>query len=35
VRDFLSFLAGEGTTDVRATFVDVYAQWALQGAPTP
>ncbi|MDZ7708094.1 MAG: tetratricopeptide repeat protein [Trueperaceae bacterium] len=35
VRDFLAFLAAEQTSEVRATFVDVYAQWALDGAPTP
>lgn len=33
VRDFLAFLVREGVSDVRLTFVDAYAQWALDGAP--
>jgi tetratricopeptide (TPR) repeat protein len=33
VRDFLAFLVREGLSDVRLTFVDAYAQWALDGAP--
>lgn len=35
VRDFLRFLADEGVADVSLTFVDAYAQWLMDGAPTP
>jgi hypothetical protein len=35
VRDFLAFLVGDGVAEARLTFVDAYAQWALDGAPTP
>ena len=40
VRDFLSFLLeqqsvqSEGEGDLSVSFVDAYAQWALEGAPT-
>ncbi len=33
VRDFLAFLAADGVHDARLTFVDAYAQWAVDGAP--
>jgi hypothetical protein len=32
VRDFLAFLVREGVASTRLTFVDGYAQWALEGA---
>ncbi len=36
LRDFLSFvIAEEGFSESALTFVDAYAQWALEGAPTP
>ena len=41
VRDFLTFLLeqqsvqGEQEGDLSVSFVDAYAQWALEGAPTP
>jgi tetratricopeptide (TPR) repeat protein len=34
IRDFLSFILISGTEDSTFSFVDGYAQWALQGAPT-
>jgi tetratricopeptide (TPR) repeat protein len=34
VRDFLSFLVEDGLAEARLTFVDAYAQWALDGAPS-
>lgn len=34
IRDFLGFLILSGTEDSTFSFVDGYAQWALQGAPT-
>lgn len=34
VRDFLAYLAASGARDSRFVFVDGYAQWALDGAPT-
>lgn len=33
IMDFLAFLADEGVRDAQLTFVDAYAQWALDGAP--
>jgi tetratricopeptide (TPR) repeat protein len=33
VRDFLVFLLDQNTRDVTFTFVEAYAQWALDGAP--
>ena len=33
VRTFLAWLADAEADDVRLTFVDAYAQWALDGAP--
>jgi hypothetical protein len=35
VRDFLAFLVADGVGEARLTFVDAYAQWALEGAPAP
>ena len=42
VRDFLTFLLGQGSAQgeqggdaLNVSFVDAYAQWALEGAPTP
>lgn len=36
VRDFLAFLLAQpGLANSSFTFVDIYAQWALDGAPTP
>jgi tetratricopeptide (TPR) repeat protein len=34
VRDFLGFVLNTGTADSVFSFVDGYAQWALDGAPT-
>jgi tetratricopeptide (TPR) repeat protein len=34
VTDFLDFLLASGTRDANFSFVDAYAQWALDGAPT-
>jgi tetratricopeptide (TPR) repeat protein len=34
VEDFLDFLLASGTRDANFSFVDAYAQWALDGAPT-
>lgn len=34
VRNFLEFLLQQDTNDVSMTFVDAYAQWALDGAPS-
>lgn len=34
VRAFLAYLAAQDVSDTRLTFVDAYAQWALEGAPT-
>ncbi|MBX3141990.1 MAG: tetratricopeptide repeat protein [Trueperaceae bacterium] len=33
VRDYLAYLLASDLTDYRFTFVDGYAQWALDGAP--
>lgn len=33
IADFLDFLVREGVAQARLTFVDAYAQWALDGAP--
>lgn len=33
VTDFLAYLAAEGVERAQLTFVDAYAQWALDGAP--
>ena len=33
VEDFVSYLLAQGTGDSDFTFVDAYAQWALDGAP--
>lgn len=36
VRDFLTFLlAQQSEGELSVSFVDAYAQWALEGAPTP
>ncbi len=36
IRDFLAFLLEQqGDEDLSVSFVDAYAQWALEGAPTP
>ena len=37
IRDFLTFLLAQpnGEGEFRVNFVDAYAQWALEGAPTP
>ena len=37
IRDFLTFLLAQpsGAGEFRVNFVDAYAQWALEGAPTP
>ena len=35
VRDFLTFLLAQGGDELSVSFVDAYAQWALEGAPTP
>lgn len=35
VRDFLAHLATQEVSDTRLTFVDAYAQWAVDGAPAP
>lgn len=34
VRDFLGYVLGSGLTDASFVFVEAYAQWALEGAPT-
>lgn len=34
VADFLNFLLASGTRDASFSFVDAYAQWALDGAPS-
>lgn len=34
VEDFLAYLLVQGTEQVGFTFVDAYAQWALEGAPS-
>ncbi len=33
VLDYLTYLVASGTADTRFTFVDGYAQWAVDGAP--
>ncbi len=33
IEDFLHFLLAQGTSDITFTFVDAYAQWALDGGP--
>ena len=33
IQDFVTFLLRQGTVDASFTFVDAYAQWALDGAP--
>ncbi len=35
VREFLEYLLEQNTRDVTFTFVEAYAQWALDGAPEP
>ncbi|MDZ7801355.1 MAG: tetratricopeptide repeat protein [Trueperaceae bacterium] len=35
VRAFLDYLVREEVRDVRLTFVDAYAEWAIAGAPGP
>ena len=35
VQAFLAWLRSEGTVDVAFPFVEAYAQWAVEGAPTP
>ncbi len=35
IRDFLDFLLISGISDVEFSFVDGYAQWALEGAQSP
>lgn len=32
---FLAYVAGTGTSETRFTFVDGFAQWAIDGAPNP
>ena len=34
VRDFITFLLEQETSEATFSFVDAYAQWALEGAPT-
>lgn len=34
VEDFLAYLLAQGTEQAGFTFVDAYAQWALEGAPS-
>ena len=34
VRDFVTFLLEQETSEATFSFVDAYAQWALEGAPT-
>ena len=34
LRDFLEYLLAQGTEQASFTFVDAYAQWALDGAPS-
>jgi tetratricopeptide (TPR) repeat protein len=34
LRDFLGYLLSSGTSDSSFAFVEAYAQWALEGAPT-
>ncbi|MEZ4632885.1 MAG: tetratricopeptide repeat protein [Deinococcales bacterium] len=33
IRDFLSYVLATGTAEVSFSFVDAYAQWAIDGAP--
>ena len=35
VTDFLAYLRAQGTADTRIVFAESYAQWAVEGAPTP
>jgi tetratricopeptide (TPR) repeat protein len=34
IEDFVTFLLRQGTAEASFTFVDAYAQWALEGAPS-
>ena len=35
IADFLEYVLGSDSRDVRFAFVDAYAQWAIDGAPAP
>ncbi len=35
IADFLEYVLGSDSRDVRFAFVDAYAQWAIDGAPGP
>ena len=35
VSDFLAYLRAQGVADTRIVFAESYAQWAVEGAPTP